>query len=97
MYYIASFQSPILFKQSLEEVFFIISFTSYFAEMAINSFPMHMIDAITALDADVISIETSRSHGELIHALEENTYDKGIGLGVYDIHRPHVPKLDELN
>ena len=56
----------------------------------------NIIDAITALDADVISIETSRSHGELIHAFEENTYDKGIGLGVYDIHSPRVPKLEEL-
>lgn len=55
-----------------------------------------IIDAITALDADVISIETSRSHGELIHAFEENTYDKGIGLGVYDIHSPRVPKIEEL-
>jgi len=56
----------------------------------------NIIDAITALDADVISIETSRSHGELIHAFEENTYDKGIGLGVYDIHSPRVPELEEL-
>ncbi|MEH7343329.1 5-methyltetrahydropteroyltriglutamate--homocysteine S-methyltransferase [Bacillus sp. JJ1532] len=55
-----------------------------------------IIDAIHALDADVISIETSRSHGELIYAFENNTYDKGIGLGVYDIHSPRVPELDEL-
>jgi len=55
-----------------------------------------IIDAINALDADVISIETSRSHGELIFAFEENTYDKGIGLGVYDIHSPRVPKIKEL-
>lgn len=55
-----------------------------------------IIDAIKALDADVISIETSRSHGELIHAFEENTYNQGIGLGVYDIHSPRVPKLEEL-
>ncbi|PEJ60863.1 5-methyltetrahydropteroyltriglutamate--homocysteine S-methyltransferase [Bacillus sp. AFS002410] len=55
-----------------------------------------IIDAINALDADVISIETSRSHGELIFAFEENTYDKGIGLGVYDIHSPRVPKVEEL-
>ncbi|WP_091022274.1 5-methyltetrahydropteroyltriglutamate--homocysteine S-methyltransferase [Bacillus sp. UNCCL81] len=55
-----------------------------------------IIDAINALDADVISIETSRSHGELIYAFEENTYDKGIGLGVYDIHSPRVPKVKEL-
>lgn len=55
-----------------------------------------IIEAINALDVDVISIETSRSHGELIYAFEENTYNKGIGLGVYDIHSPRVPKLEEL-
>lgn len=55
-----------------------------------------IIDAIKALDADVISIETSRSHGSLIHSFEENTYDNGIGLGVYDIHSPRVPHLDEI-
>ncbi|MBM7588106.1 5-methyltetrahydropteroyltriglutamate--homocysteine methyltransferase [Bacillus pakistanensis] len=55
-----------------------------------------IIDAIKALDADVISIETSRSHGELIHAFEQNTYDNSIGLGVYDIHSPRVPELEEV-
>ncbi|MFL6558725.1 MAG: 5-methyltetrahydropteroyltriglutamate--homocysteine S-methyltransferase, partial [Bacillus sp. (in: firmicutes)] len=55
-----------------------------------------IIDAINALDADVISIETSRSHGELLSAFEDHTYDKGIGLGVYDIHSPRVPALEEL-
>jgi len=55
-----------------------------------------IIDAIRALDADVISIETSRSHGELIHSFEEHTYDLGIGLGVYDIHSPRVPAVEEM-
>ncbi|MDF2835969.1 MAG: metE [Paenibacillus sp.] len=55
-----------------------------------------MIDSIEAMDADVISIETSRSHGELIHSFEENTYGLGIGLGVYDIHSPRVPSVDEM-
>ncbi|MEW9700182.1 5-methyltetrahydropteroyltriglutamate--homocysteine S-methyltransferase [Paenibacillus sp. SI8] len=55
-----------------------------------------IIDSIRALDADVISIETSRSHGELIHSFEEHTYDQGIGLGVYDIHSPRVPSVDEM-
>jgi 5-methyltetrahydropteroyltriglutamate--homocysteine methyltransferase len=55
-----------------------------------------IIDSILALDADVISIETSRSHGELIHSFEEHTYDQGIGLGVYDIHSPRVPEVDEM-
>ena len=56
-----------------------------------------IMDAINALDADVISIETSRSHGELIQAFEDNTYDKGIGLGVYDIHSARVPTIEEMN
>jgi 5-methyltetrahydropteroyltriglutamate--homocysteine methyltransferase len=55
-----------------------------------------IIDAISALDADVISIEASRSHGELIGSFEERTYDKGIGLGVYDIHSPRVPNVEEM-
>lgn len=55
-----------------------------------------MIDSIEAMDADVISIETSRSHGELIHSFEVNTYKLGIGLGVYDIHSPRVPRVEEM-
>lgn len=55
-----------------------------------------MIDSISAMDADVISIETSRSHGELIVSFEEQEYDKGIGLGVYDIHSPRVPDTREM-
>ncbi|MCJ8013674.1 5-methyltetrahydropteroyltriglutamate--homocysteine S-methyltransferase [Paenibacillus sp. KQZ6P-2] len=55
-----------------------------------------MIDSIEAMDADVISIETSRSHGELIHSFELNTYKQGIGLGVYDIHSPRVPQIEEM-
>ncbi|PPA68932.1 5-methyltetrahydropteroyltriglutamate--homocysteine S-methyltransferase [Jeotgalibacillus proteolyticus] len=56
-----------------------------------------IIQAISDLDADVISIETSRSHGELISSFEETTYDKGIGLGVYDIHSPRVPDEEEMS
>ncbi|MDQ0196122.1 5-methyltetrahydropteroyltriglutamate--homocysteine S-methyltransferase [Paenibacillus wynnii] len=55
-----------------------------------------MIDSISAMDADVISIETSRSHGELIVSFEEQAYDKGIGLGVYDIHSPRIPTVEEM-
>ncbi|MGE7839901.1 5-methyltetrahydropteroyltriglutamate--homocysteine S-methyltransferase [Lysinibacillus sp. NPDC093712] len=54
------------------------------------------IEPISALDADVISIETSRSHGELIASLQINPYKKGIGLGVYDIHSPRVPSEQEM-
>ncbi|HEY0826713.1 MAG TPA: 5-methyltetrahydropteroyltriglutamate--homocysteine S-methyltransferase, partial [Bacilli bacterium] len=55
-----------------------------------------IIDSIRDLDADVISIETSRSHGELVASFETHTYEKGIGLGVYDIHSPRVPEVDEM-
>lgn len=55
-----------------------------------------IVEAIRQLDADVISIETSRSHGEFIDTLKEHPYEKGIGLGVYDIHSPRVPSVDEM-
>ncbi|GIP34048.1 5-methyltetrahydropteroyltriglutamate--homocysteine S-methyltransferase [Paenibacillus sp. J2TS4] len=55
------------------------------------------IDAIREMDADVISIETSRSHGELLESFGSVTYDKGIGLGVYDIHSPRVPSVEEMS
>lgn len=55
-----------------------------------------IIHAIYDLDADVISIETSRSHGDLIQDFEDITYDLGIGLGVYDIHSPRIPTESEV-
>lgn len=54
------------------------------------------IEPIIALDADVISLETSRSHGELITSLKQHPYPLGIGLGVYDIHSPRVPAVEEI-
>jgi 5-methyltetrahydropteroyltriglutamate--homocysteine methyltransferase len=50
-----------------------------------------VIDSIAALDADVISIETSRSQMELLGAFAEFRYPNEIGPGVYDIHSPQVP------
>ena len=55
-----------------------------------------IINAIHELDADVISIETSRSHGDLIQDFEDINYDLGIGLGVYDIHSPRIPTENEI-
>jgi len=51
-----------------------------------------IIDAVAAMDADVISIETSRSRMELLEAFTKFQYPSGIGPGVYDIHSPHVPE-----
>ncbi|QBH95139.1 5-methyltetrahydropteroyltriglutamate--homocysteine S-methyltransferase [Limnobaculum zhutongyuii] len=52
-----------------------------------------IMDSITALDADVITIETSRSDMELLEAFESFEYPNEIGPGVYDIHSPNVPSV----
>lgn len=55
-----------------------------------------IIEAIAALDADVISIETSRSDMELLDAFTKFNYPAEIGPGVYDIHSPRVPDESEM-
>jgi 5-methyltetrahydropteroyltriglutamate--homocysteine methyltransferase len=55
-----------------------------------------IIDAIAAMDADVISIETSRSKMELLDAFRTYRYPNEIGPGVYDIHSPRVPETEEM-
>jgi 5-methyltetrahydropteroyltriglutamate--homocysteine methyltransferase len=55
-----------------------------------------IIDAISALDADVISIENARSDNELLRVFRSHGYDKEIGPGVFDIHSPRVPDADEM-
>lgn len=55
-----------------------------------------IIDSIGALDADVISIETSRSKMELLEAFALYHYPNEIGPGVYDIHSPRVPTTAEM-
>ena len=55
-----------------------------------------IIDAIARLDADVITIETSRSNMELLEAFTDFAYPNEIGPGVYDIHSPRVPSVDEM-
>ncbi len=55
-----------------------------------------IIDAIGAMDADVISIETSRSKMELLDAFVTYKYPNEIGPGVYDIHSPRVPEVPEM-
>jgi 5-methyltetrahydropteroyltriglutamate--homocysteine methyltransferase len=55
-----------------------------------------IIDAIASMDADVISIETSRSQMELLDAFRDYRYPNEIGPGVYDIHSPRVPAVEEM-
>ncbi|MXV43741.1 5-methyltetrahydropteroyltriglutamate--homocysteine S-methyltransferase [Saccharibacter sp. 17.LH.SD] len=55
-----------------------------------------IIEAIAAMDADVISIETARSKMELLEAFTHHRYPAEIGPGVYDIHSPRVPSVEEM-
>lgn len=55
-----------------------------------------VIKSIAAMDADVITIETSRSDMELLDAFEAFDYPNDIGPGVYDIHSPRVPETAEM-
>lgn len=55
-----------------------------------------IIESIGALDADVISIETSRSQMELLGAFGDYKYPNEIGPGVYDIHSPRIPSTKEM-
>ncbi|MGH8632479.1 MAG: 5-methyltetrahydropteroyltriglutamate--homocysteine S-methyltransferase, partial [Burkholderiales bacterium] len=56
-----------------------------------------ILDAIAAMDADVITLETSRSQMELLEGAGEFRYPNDIGPGVYDIHSPRVPAVAEMS
>jgi 5-methyltetrahydropteroyltriglutamate--homocysteine methyltransferase len=55
-----------------------------------------VIDAIAQFDADVISIEASRSNMDVLRTFGEFRYPNGIGPGVWDIHSPRVPTVAEM-
>lgn len=55
-----------------------------------------IIKAIADMDADVITIETSRSNMELLDVFDAFTYPNEIGPGVYDIHSPNTPSVDDI-
>nr|WP_280407364.1 5-methyltetrahydropteroyltriglutamate--homocysteine S-methyltransferase [Nocardia brasiliensis] len=55
-----------------------------------------VIDAIAGLDADVTSIEAARSRMEVLDDLNAAGFDLGVGPGVYDIHSPRVPSVEEI-
>ncbi|WP_017605190.1 5-methyltetrahydropteroyltriglutamate--homocysteine S-methyltransferase [Nocardiopsis alkaliphila] len=55
-----------------------------------------IIGGIEALDADVTSVEAARSRMELVEELGGRGYGRGIGPGVYDIHSPRVPSVEEI-
>lgn len=55
-----------------------------------------IIESIAAMDADVITIETSRSDMELLEAFERFEYPNEIGPGVYDVHSPNIPTEQQM-
>ncbi|MDD3345876.1 MAG: 5-methyltetrahydropteroyltriglutamate--homocysteine S-methyltransferase, partial [Candidatus Omnitrophica bacterium] len=54
-----------------------------------------IIDYINKMDFDVISIEASRSRGDIIRSFEKIGFKRQVGLGVWDIHSPHVPSVKD--
>jgi len=55
-----------------------------------------IIETIEDMDADVISIETARSGNELLKIFKQHGYKQEVGPGVYDIHSPRVPSVQEI-
>ena len=55
-----------------------------------------MLPAVAAMDADVVTIETSRSRMELLDAFRTFEYPNEVGPGVYDIHSPRIPTVSEM-
>jgi len=56
-----------------------------------------IIEAIAAMDADVLLIENARSGAELLEVFKDFDYRNDIGPGVYDIHSPRVPPVEEMS
>ncbi|MDR2099577.1 MAG: 5-methyltetrahydropteroyltriglutamate--homocysteine S-methyltransferase [Campylobacteraceae bacterium] len=55
-----------------------------------------IIKTIEAMEADVISIETARAGNKILKIFEEVGYNQEIGPGIYDIHSPRIPSVDEM-
>jgi len=69
--------------------------TQIHAHMCYSEFT-DIIPAIDAMDADVITFEASRSDLQILDSLKENNFKTEVGPGVYDIHSPRVPSVDEI-
>lgn len=55
-----------------------------------------IIPAIDDMDADVITFEASRSDLQILTSLKEHNFETEVGPGVYDIHSPRVPSVEEI-
>ncbi|PDP88874.1 5-methyltetrahydropteroyltriglutamate--homocysteine S-methyltransferase [Glycomyces fuscus] len=69
--------------------------TTVHTHMCYSEFGL-IVGGIEALDADVTSVEAARSRMELVRELGGRGYARGIGPGVYDIHSPRVPSVEEI-
>ncbi|WP_116245071.1 5-methyltetrahydropteroyltriglutamate--homocysteine S-methyltransferase [Nocardiopsis sp. FIRDI 009] len=69
--------------------------TTIHTHMCYSEFGL-IVGGIEALDADVTSVEAARSRMELVEDLGRRGYKRGIGPGVYDIHSPRVPSVEEI-
>ena len=56
-----------------------------------------IVSTIEGMDADVITIETARSANELLNVFRDTGYSRQIGPGVYDIHSPRIPSVEEFS
>jgi 5-methyltetrahydropteroyltriglutamate--homocysteine methyltransferase len=55
-----------------------------------------ILDAVAALDADVISLEAARSDMQIVRELAAAGYPAAVGPGIYDVHAPRVPTTEEM-
>lgn len=55
-----------------------------------------IMEYILKMNFDVISVEATRSRGEILDSFEKVNFDREIGLGVWDVHSPRVPEIDEM-
>jgi 5-methyltetrahydropteroyltriglutamate--homocysteine methyltransferase len=69
--------------------------TQIHSHMCYSSFE-DILEAVAALDADVVSIANARDGGQLLGTLRQAEYAKQIGPGIYDVHSPRVPSADEM-
>ena len=82
---IADFAIPVTFRLALAALPLVTAACDYVEN-----------DAIAAMDADVISLESARSQMELLQAFADNRYANDIGHGVYEVHSPRVPETAEM-
>ena len=65
------------------------------SHMCYSEFP-EIIEQIKQMNVDVLSIEDSKAKGKTANSLKEGGFPASIGLGVYDVHSPRIPSVEEM-